>query len=159
MCTNAPQNNALVSLRNPPEGLRCPADALFFAFFASSVWTDPTRDSKKARRGRKSRQEDLQEGARNTALSVLSCKSLHQYNKIQVSILRMTTSPTYRTPFQIQLQSIIQTSFPFNFGENMTTCTNPGNKQAVVALRRPPDCLRWPSDALFFGVCGLGRSR
>ena len=59
---------------------------------------------------------------------------------------------------QIHLQSLLQTISLINFHENMSMCTNPRKYHALVALRRPPESLHCPSDALFFGISGLGRA-
>ena len=96
--------------------------------------------------GETKRHQDLREGARNTARSVLSCKSLYQGTKFHAPLLRMTTSSTAR--LQIHLQSLLQTIFIINYHSSLSLCTTPRehgcfggppgpSRKAFIALQMP----------------------
>ena len=145
MRTNPCKYHAFVAFRRTPAGLHCVSDALLFASYGC---TDAARRSKKPRRRRKSRHQDLQEGARNTAHHALSCKSLYQGTQFHLPLLRI-----------MPLSAARQTMFIINCHVNLSMCTKPRKHHALVAFRRPPEGLHCPSGALFFGIVGHGRCR
>ena len=106
--------------------------------------------------GETKRHQDLQEGARNTARSVLSCKSLYQGTKFHAPLLRMTTSSTARTPNSSAKPP------PNNLHHQLSFKSEPVhdtlvNMDALVAFRGPPDRRSLPFRCPLLRVCWLDR--